>query len=127
MKLSDMKTAGEVLAEDLEKDPEFRNEWSRTALAREVANYVLAHRVRHRLTQEELGRRLGMKQSAVARLETGEHEPTFTTLSHLAQGLGVEFHIDITSQELRLSTSAEDPELRVPHADRRISIQAHNI
>ena len=33
MKLSDMKTSGQVLAEEL-RDPAFRREWDRTAVAR---------------------------------------------------------------------------------------------
>ncbi len=95
MKLSDMKTAGEALAEDLE-DPRFREEWERTAFAREVATRVVAYRAEHNLSQAELGRLLGISQPAVARLEAGDHEPTLTTLKKLARNLGVEFHIDIT-------------------------------
>lgn len=95
MKLSDMKTADEILAEDL-KDPEFRKEWEYTTLARAVANRVVAYRAEHGLTQEELAHHLGMRQTAIAHLEIGEHEPTLTTLAHLSRGLGIEFHIDIT-------------------------------
>ena len=104
MKLSDMKTAGEVLAEDLE-DPEFREEWERTALAREVAIRVAGYRAEHNLTQSELGRLLGMRQPAVARLEAGEHEPSLTTLKRLSSRLGIEFHIDITQRGLTLVTA----------------------
>jgi DNA-binding XRE family transcriptional regulator len=104
MKLSDMKTAGEVLAEDLE-DPHFREEWERTALAREVANRVVAYRVEHSLSQEELGRLLGISQPAVARIEAGEHEPTLLRLKQLSRSLDLEFHIDITKQGLTLATA----------------------
>ena len=95
MKLSEMKTAEEVLAEDL-KDPEFRREWERTATARAVAAQLVAYRAEHGLSQRELARRLGMKQPAIARLEAGEHTPTLPTLERLSRGLGLEFHIDIT-------------------------------
>jgi DNA-binding XRE family transcriptional regulator len=104
MKLSDMKTAGEVLAEDLE-DPRFREEWERTALAREVATRVVAYRAENNLSQAELGRLLGVSQPAVARLEAGEHEPSLTTLKKLSRSLDVEFHIDITQQGLTLATA----------------------
>lgn len=95
MKITDLKTAEEVLAEDL-RDPEFHQEWVRTAPARAVAVQVTAYRAEHNLTQSELARRLGMKQSAIARLETGDHTPTLETLERLSRGLEVEFHIDIT-------------------------------
>ncbi len=97
MKISELKTAEEVLAEDL-NDPEFRQEWDRTAPARAVATQLVAYRAEHGLTQSELARRLGMKQPAIARLESGEHTPTLVTLARLSRGLGIEFHIDITPE-----------------------------
>jgi ribosome-binding protein aMBF1 (putative translation factor) len=97
MKISDMKTAEEVLAEDL-RDPEFHQEWVRTARARAVAVQIVAYRAEHGMTQSGLARRLGMKQSAIARLETAEHNPTFETLERLSHGLGVGFHIDIAPE-----------------------------
>jgi ribosome-binding protein aMBF1 (putative translation factor) len=102
MKLDDMKPAREVLAKDLE-DPKFREEWERTALAREVATRVVAYRAEHNLSQEELGRLLGISQPAVARLEAGDHEPTLSKLRHLSRSLNMEFHIDITQQGLTLA------------------------
>ena len=95
MKLSEMETFDEVLAEELQ-DLAFRTEWERTAVARAVANRVIGYRAEHGLTQTQLARQLGMAQSAIARLELGEHEPTLTILSRLSQGLGIDFHIDIT-------------------------------
>jgi DNA-binding XRE family transcriptional regulator len=97
MKLSGMKRADDALAEDLQ-DPAFRQEWERTALARQVAIRVTQYRAEHGLTQSELARRLGMKQPAIARLEAGDHEPSLATLQRLAQGLGMSFRIEITPQ-----------------------------
>ncbi len=37
-----------------------------------------------------------MKQPAVARLEAGEHNPSFDTLARLSSVLGIEFHIAVT-------------------------------
>jgi DNA-binding XRE family transcriptional regulator len=104
MKLSDMKAARDVLVEDLE-DPKFREEWERTTLAREVATRVVAYRVEHNLSQEELGRLLGISQPAVARIEAGDHEPSLSRLRQLSRSLDMEFHIDITQQGLTLATA----------------------
>jgi predicted transcriptional regulator len=97
-----MKTAQEILAEQL-RDPAFREEWQRTAIARAVANKVVTYRAEHGLSQTQLARKLGVSQPLVARLEAGEHEPTFTTLARLSRQLGLEFHIDITPDSLELS------------------------
>ncbi|MHB8324051.1 MAG: helix-turn-helix domain-containing protein [Candidatus Dormibacteria bacterium] len=102
MKLSEMLTADEVLAGHLE-DPAFRREWERTALARAVALKVVAYRAEHGLSQRDLGKRVEMSQPAIARLEIGEHEPTFATLSKLSRGLGINFHIEVTPDSLSLS------------------------
>jgi DNA-binding XRE family transcriptional regulator len=95
MKLSDLPTHENVLAEHLDADPEYRSEWERTALARAVAFKVIAYRAEHELNQTALAKRLKMSQPAVARLESGEHNPTFPMLLRISDALGIELAIDI--------------------------------
>ncbi len=97
MKLSKAKGADKVLARQL-KNPRFRAEWERTAVARAVATRLVEYRAEHELSQTALARQLGMKQPAVARLEAGEHNPSFDTLARLSSALGIEFHIDVTPE-----------------------------
>ncbi|MGQ0824230.1 MAG: helix-turn-helix transcriptional regulator [Actinomycetota bacterium] len=97
MNLSKAPGADKVLARQL-KNPRFRAEWERTAVARAVAARVVEYRVEHGLSQTALARQLGMKQPAVARLEAGEHNPSFGTLARLSNALGIEFHIDVTPE-----------------------------
>ena len=104
MKLSDLATHEEVLAGHLDSDPEFRREWERTALARAVAVKVIAYRAEHDLSQTALAKRLQMTQPAVARLESGEHNPSFPTLLRLSDALGIELAIDI-------APSGKEPQL----------------
>jgi ribosome-binding protein aMBF1 (putative translation factor) len=96
VKLSDLSTHEEVLAGHLDADPEYRREWERTALARAVAVKVIAYRAEHELSQTALAKRLRMSQPAVARLESGEHNPTFPMLLRISDALGIELAIDIT-------------------------------
>ena len=95
MKLQKMRGSDKAVARQL-KDPKFRAEWERTAVARAVAVRLVEYRVEHALTQTALARQLGMKQPAVARLEAGEHNPSFDTLARLSSALGIEFHIAVT-------------------------------
>ena len=95
MKLSEMRTNDELVAEQLRTDPEFRAEWERTALARAVAAAIVRYRVEHDLSQRDLAQRLGMKQPQVARLELGEVNPSVDTLMRISARLGIEFTIDI--------------------------------
>jgi transcriptional regulator with XRE-family HTH domain len=104
MKLSNLPTHEEMLAEHLDADPEYRREWERTALARAVAAKVIAYRAEHGLSQTALAGRMKMTQPAVARLESGEHNPAFPMLMRLSDALGIELAIDIspTGQEPQL-------------------------
>lgn len=98
----------EMLAEQL-KNPEFREEWERTAVARALAIQVIRYRAEHGLSQTALARRLGVSQSVVGRLELGEHEPKISTLRRLSQVLGLRFGLDIHPEgQPPLTTPAAD-------------------
>ena len=95
MKLQSMRGSDKVTTRQV-KDPAVRAEWERTAVARAVAVRLVEYRAEHALSQTALARQLGMKQPAVARLEAGEHNPSFDTLARLSSALGIEFHIAVT-------------------------------
>ena len=95
MKLSDMKTNTDLIAEELQNDPEFRAEWERTAVARAVAVALVRYRAEQDLSQRDLAATLGMKQPQVARLEAGDVNPTIDTLMRIASKLSIEFIIDV--------------------------------
>jgi len=92
MKLSELKTAAEVI-DDQRHDPQFRAEWDRTAFAREVALRIVRYRTDNHLTQTALARKVGMTQSVVARLESGDQAPSIATLAKLTARTGMEFEI----------------------------------
>ena len=95
--LSHLPTAAEIFAEmDAGMDKKARAQWERTALARAVANAVVAYRTAHHLSQAALAARLAMKRPAVSRLELGEHNPSIETLERLAGVLGLRFIVDVT-------------------------------
>jgi ribosome-binding protein aMBF1 (putative translation factor) len=95
MKLSDMKTNDELVAQQLASDPEFRAEWERTALARAVAVAVVRHRAERELSQRDVANLLGMEQPQVARLERGDVNPSMDTLMRVSRGLGIELNINV--------------------------------
>lgn len=91
VKQSSLATTSEVLAEEL-KDAEFASVWDRAAFARAVAERMLRYRTDRVLTQTQLARKAGTVQSAIGRLESGDHTPSIATLAQLSQNLGIEFH-----------------------------------
>jgi transcriptional regulator with XRE-family HTH domain len=59
--------------------------------------------VEHDLSQAQLATKLGVSQPYVAKIESGDQSPTLATLARLAQRLDLEFHIDVTPTNVRLS------------------------
>lgn len=100
MKLSELKSSREVLDAQL-KNPEFRDRWERTAIARAVALRLISYRAEHGLSQTALAEKLGMKQPAIARLEAGEKNPTWDTVARISESLRIEFVIDIAPSGTR--------------------------
>jgi ribosome-binding protein aMBF1 (putative translation factor) len=93
--MRETKTHGELIAEEMNRDPSFREEWERTEFARVVAAQLIDYRSRSGLSQRALGELLEMKQPMVARLESGESNPEIETLVNISRRLGIEFMIDI--------------------------------
>ena len=90
------KTFEAVLAAEFERDPAFRLEWERTALARAVAAQIIGYRSANGLSQRALAALLGVKQPFVARLESGETNPGLETLMNISRATGIEFVISIS-------------------------------
>jgi transcriptional regulator with XRE-family HTH domain len=126
MKLSQMKTNDELIAEQM-TDPAFRSEWERTAVARAVALRLLRYRSEREISQRELAKLLDMEQPQVARLERGDVNPTLETLMRLAGALDIEFTIDVrpTARKARLVTKrAQDGALASYASDRAVALVA---
>ena len=113
MKLDELIPFEQLLERQL-RDPEFRAEWERLAPARAVANRLILYRADHGLTQTALGRLLGMPQSAIGRLETGDHLPTLQTLLKLSEVLEVEILVTMVPPGQRGNGSTQAlPDARV--------------
>ena len=87
-----MTTLSEYHAEQM-KDPEYAAEYERLQPEYDIIDAIIAARAEENLTQRELAQRCGMKQSAFARLESGNANPTLETLKRVADGLGKQLRI----------------------------------
>lgn len=87
-----MTTIDEYHAEQM-KDPEYAAEWARLQPYYDVIDALITARAEEDLTQRELAERCGMKQSAFARIESGNANPTIKTLQQIAEGLGKQLRI----------------------------------
>ncbi len=88
-----MRDWKEVEAEMLE-DPETMAEFESLRPHYEIMSAMIRARKERGLTQEELAARTGLHRSNISRLERGNYNPSIDLLSRVAQGLGMELHIE---------------------------------
>jgi len=76
------------LRKELLKDPEFKAEYEKMQPKFEVVSALIETRIKKGLTQEALARKIKTKQSAIARIESGNTNPSIGFLQKLAEALG---------------------------------------
>ncbi len=78
--------------EDLEKEllanPKVKKEYDRLAPRYAVIAELISARINQGMTQREVAKKVGTKQSAIARLESGNVNPSLEFLQKIAQGMG---------------------------------------
>jgi DNA-binding transcriptional regulator YiaG len=77
------------------KNPTIRAEYDRLAPEFAVARSLIAARLSAKLTQDQVARRMGTSQSAVARMESGRALPSTTSLKRYAQAVGRKLTINL--------------------------------
>jgi len=80
------------------QNPAFASEWERQRAERECAKTIIAARMELNLTQKELAKLTGIRQSNISRIESGNSSPTIATLQQLAYGMGKTLHIEFRQQ-----------------------------
>lgn len=83
------------LAEEL-KNPEFKKYYDEYGKQLEIAYQILQLRKKKRISQAELARRIGTKQSNIARMETGQQNFTTETLQRIASAFGCKLKVEFT-------------------------------
>lgn len=74
-------------------DPEVKKYYDELEPEYELIRAVLDKRLKKKMSQAELAKKLGTGQSAISRLESGEANPSFKFLQKLAQALGARLRI----------------------------------
>jgi Predicted transcriptional regulator with C-terminal CBS domains len=83
----------------LREDPEYVAALEERAPYEAIARQLIAFRIEHGLSQTELGKLCGVSQPAIARLESGDHEPRLATLRRVAHALDASLVLDLAFQK----------------------------
>lgn len=82
-------------------DPEFRAAFEEEYPYHELSLEIGGLRADMDLTQTEFGRLIGVPQSTIARLESGQQNPSVGTLKRIAEATGTELVIEFRHPERR--------------------------
>lgn len=85
-----------TIKRQLLKDKKTKQAYDETGPEFELIAAIIEERIKKGLTQKELAKKLGTKQSAISRLERGTYNPTLAFLKKLADALGVKVHVSFT-------------------------------
>ena len=86
------------------RNPHFREEYERADAEYSIVESLIEARLSADLTHAQIAERMGITQSAVARLESGMASPSFTTLRRFAEATGTKVRVTF----VRMESSVED-------------------
>lgn len=77
------------------KDPGFKNEYDKLAPEYEIIEAIIRKRIEKNMSQSEMAKKMGTKQSALSRLESGTYNPSLAFLKKIAMALDSKLSITI--------------------------------
>ncbi|MBU0577134.1 helix-turn-helix transcriptional regulator [Patescibacteria group bacterium] len=78
------------------KDKKIRKEYDNLSSEFAIAESLIEIRLGKGLTQAQLAKKIGTKQSAIARLESGNYNPTVNFLKRIAEALNLKLNISLS-------------------------------
>lgn len=79
--------------EFLLQSPEVKQEYDNLKSLYDIKREIIRLRLAQGLSQKDLADKIGTKQSAISRLESGDYNPSLEFLNKVAQALGKELQI----------------------------------
>lgn len=80
---------------DLMKNPAFRQKYENLEPEYQLMKAIIERRKLKGITQTELAQRVGTRQSAIARLESGSYNPSLRFLKKVAKALDAKIEISL--------------------------------
>ena len=97
-----------TLRERILSNPQVQKEYDKNKLYFEVAQMVIEARIKQKMSQKELAKRIGTKQPSIARIESGSSLPSLRLLKKIANALRTELRVKFLKDE-------QDSSLGIPY------------
>ncbi|HCC60084.1 MAG: hypothetical protein A2402_01235 [Candidatus Staskawiczbacteria bacterium RIFOXYC1_FULL_37_43] len=83
----------EILKKEL-RNPEFKKYYDEYGRQLEIAYQILKLRKKKKLSQAQLAKKIGTKQSNIARIESGQQNFSIDTLEKIAEALNCQLEVN---------------------------------
>ena len=97
----------EYLKKALEDDPELKKEYDILQPEYEIINAIIQARTEQGMTQSELAKKCGTRQSNISRLESGKANPTLSLLKKIADALNCNLAVEFKKREVATESVIE--------------------
>lgn len=77
------------------KDPEYRRAYEESETEFQIASQMIEARIKQKMTQEELAKKVKTGQAVISRLEGANAKPSISLLERVARALNIKFNITI--------------------------------
>jgi ribosome-binding protein aMBF1 (putative translation factor) len=84
------------IKKQLLKDGAVKKEYQKLSVEFMLAQMIIEKRLSKGLTQATLAHKIGTKQSAIARLESGSYNPSLIFMEKIAKALDLKLHISLS-------------------------------
>lgn len=78
------------------KDPEFVREYEKLEPEFEIAKQIMEARIKRKISQEKLAKRMGTGQAVISRLENANARPSLSLIRRLADALNLKVKLHFT-------------------------------
>lgn len=85
----------EELKADLMKNPGFRREYEKLETEFQIARQIIGARIKKKMSQEELAKKVNTGQAVISRLEGMNGKPSISLLERVARALDTKISITI--------------------------------
>ena len=86
----------EKLHKEWMRDPEYRREYEKLEPEFQIARQIIGARIKKKITQEELAKRIGTGQAVISRLEGMNAKPSISLLQRVAKALETKIKVTIS-------------------------------
>ncbi len=83
------------IKKELLKDPDVKKEYDRLEPKFDLIRSIIEKRIEKNISQKELASRMGTKQSALSRFESGNYNPSLDFMQKVAQALDSKLEIKL--------------------------------